>query len=181
MEEILMVLNRLASFVEQYDSADQMVGQMETQMETFRRMSGGPTKPELESVKGKTANALSSVLEQRSAIERTVRDLTGKEIGALREYVMELKVAIERAGQIALEEKQTRRAFEILADADAFSSENEGESRRDYENRLGSLKKIKETAMLQLVNLTNAAVNKKALLPASDGILKELHSRSINV
>jgi len=89
-----------------------------------------------------------------------------------------LKLALERAGDYALEERRLRGTFEILVAAESFGEEP-GETRADFETTLSNTKKLKEFSMLSLVKLVDSTINKHTVVGATDSVLSLLKDRSV--
>lgn len=181
MEEILQVLTRLASLLEQYDSSEQGIGNFEMQMEGLSRMSngmGGEFTSDTSSAKSAVSKALRLVILQRDAFRKAINEITGLSPTELRDRLTDIKLAIERAGEYSLEEKRVRGAFELLVESDGFG-EDPGDSREDFEARLSNLKRTSEIAMQQLRKITNSAINRKTVVGASDSVLSLLKDREL--
>lgn len=181
MEEILQVLARLAALLEQYDTTEQSLANLEMQNEGFSRMSNGMGNEfagDTSSAKTAIAKALRLVAAQREAFKRAIEEITGLTPGDLRDRLSDVKLSIERAGEYSLEEKKLRGAFEILVEGNGFG-EDPGETRPDFEERLGTLKRMKEIAMQQLVKIVDKTVNKSAIVGATDSVLSQLKNHSV--
>lgn len=177
MEEILKVLTRLASLLEQYDNAENGVAQLEMQNEGLYRMTSEFDK-DVNPAKGQVTKTLRVVSAQRDAFRRAIEDITGMSPADLRDKLQDIKLSIERAGEYAVEEKRLRGAFEILVAADSFG-DDPGETRPDFETRLSNLKKLHEFAFMQLVKIVDSAINKRTIVGATDSVLSELKNRSV--
>lgn len=177
MEEILQVITRLSSLLEQYDNSDQILGQMEMSREGISRFSSDIPEGDRSAVMAQNSKGITAAMAQRKAYERAILDITGMVPGELRDKLAEVKVATERAGEMALEEKRLRRTFEIVAAADAFTTEP-GESRAEFEQQLSTFKNTKEIALSQLTSLVNSLINKKAIVGASDSVIKLIQQRN---
>lgn len=177
MDEILKVLARLASLLDQYDSSENTVAQLEMQNEGLYRMTSEFEK-DVNQAKGSTNKALRQVSAQRDAYKRAIEDITGMSPENLRDKLQEIKLAISRAEEYAIEEKRLRGAFEILVAADAFG-DDPGETRPDFETRLSNLKQLKELSFGQLVKVVDSAINKKTIVGATDSVLSMLKNRSV--
>lgn len=177
MEEILKVLTRLASLLEQYDTAENGVAQLEMQNEGLYRMTSEFEK-DVNPVKGSINKSLRLITAQRNAFQRAVEDITGISPAELREKLQDLKVALDHAGEYALEEKKLRQVFEILVASEAFGEDAE-ETRADFETRLSNMKRLKEFSMLNLVKLVDSTINKKTVVGATDSVLSLLRDRGV--
>src|SRR5258706_4394473 len=140
MEQILQVLARLASLLEQYDNAENGIAQLEMQNEGLYRMTSEFEK-DINPVKVSVNKTLKIITAQRDAFQRAIQDITGILPAQLRERLQELKISIEHAGEYALEEKKLSNVFGILVTAEAFGEEP-GETRADFEVKLSNLKKL---------------------------------------
>mgnify|MGYP003579722974 CR=1 FL=1 len=177
MDEILRVLARLASLLEQYDSSENGVAQLEMQNEGLYRMTSEFEK-DVNQAKGSVNKALRQVLAQRDAYKRAVEDITGLSPENLRDKLQEIKLALSRAEEYSIEEKRIRGAFEILVAADAFG-DDPGETRPDFESRLSNLRQLKDVALRQLVKVVDSAINKQTIVGATDSVLSQLKNRSV--
>lgn len=177
MEEVLQILARLTALLEQYDNAENGIAQLEMQNEGLYRMTSEFEK-EVSPTKTSINKALRLVSAQREAFRRAIEDITGILPGDLRNKLGEIRLATERAGEYALEESKLRGVFEILVESNSFGEEI-GESRADFENRLSTVKKIKEYAMQQLVKLVNSVINRNTMVGATDSVISHLKDRSV--
>lgn len=181
MEEILQVLTRLASLLEQYDSTEQGIGNFEMQMEGLSRMSngmGGEFTSDTSAAKSSVSKTLRLLTLQRDAFRKAINEITGLSPTELRDRLTDIKLAIERAGEYSLEEKRVRGAFELLVASDGFG-EDPGDSRGDFEDRLSNLKRTSEIAMQQLRKITDSVINRKTIVGASDSVLSLLKDREL--
>src|SRR5258706_5421673 len=97
MEEILKVLTRLASLLEQYDNAENGIAQLEMQNEGLYRMTNEFEK-DVVPVKGSVTKTLRLVSAQRDAFQKAIQDITGILPADLRDRLQEIKLAMERTG-----------------------------------------------------------------------------------
>ena len=181
MDTLLKVVSRLAGLLEQYDSAQASLGNMEMQKEVLVRIPGSDNK-DLDSAKTHTNKAIDQLREQCSAAERALTDITGLSPNELREMIQAIKVTLERVGDISLEYKRMKVSFEIIVNADAFDTEEESDgSRKSFEAQLTNLKKLQETGLIYLTNLVDSCINKRAIVGATDSVLSNLKDRSLIV
>lgn len=184
MEEIIQVLARLAALLEQYDSTEQGVANLEMQMEGLSRMSngmGGEFTTDTSSAKTAVSKALRLVLLQRDAFKRAIAEITGLAPQDLRDRLSDMRLAFERAGEYAVEVRKVQGAFELLVESNGFGEEP-GETRGDFEERLTNLRRTSEIAMQQLRKVTNSAINRKTIatdIGPNDSVLSTLKNREL--
>lgn len=177
MDEIIQILARLASLLEQYDNTEQGIANLEMQTEGFSRMSvgiGGEFSSDAASAKSAIAKALRLVLLQKDAFKRSIEELTGLTPTDLRDRLSDIRLALERAGEYTIEEKKVRGAFELLVEGNAFGEEP-GETREDFEERLSNLTRMKEIAMQQLRKVTKSAIRQSVIVGITDSALSRFN------
>lgn len=175
MEQILEIINRLSALLEQYDAVENALAQAEMQKEVAYRV---PDK-ELDSVKTQIANGIRVYTSQKDAADRALSQITGVTLGELRSRLMDIKVLFNRFGDIDLEHRKLQKAFEIIVEANAFDEEEEGTSRKDFEEQLTKLRVQRDLTLQSLVKLLNGTINKNPIVGATDSVLSKLHNKDL--
>jgi arginyl-tRNA synthetase len=177
-DNIIQVFLRLKSLLDQYDSAEKHLADMEMQREVLSRI--GKNSDELLQAKGMTSDGIKSITEQRDAAKRTIEDFTGSPPSHLRDKVSEIGVLIEQYSSTSMEEKKIRAAFELLVEMGSFG-EDEGETRADYEQRVSFAKKAVEVSARLLAKHTHGCLNRKSIIVPIDSVLKKIWSENPEV
>lgn len=178
MEKILEVINRLNALLEQYDAIENALSQLEMQQEIAYRV---PDK-EMESVKTQVLQGVRLYTSQKDAADRALFQITGVNLEELRSRLLDIRVLFGRYTDIDLEYRKIRKAFEIIAEANAFDEEEgEGASRKEFDEQLTRLKLQKDLTLQNLVILLNRTINKSPIVGAVDSVLSKLHSHDLTI
>ena len=176
MEKILEVINRLSALLEQYDAIENALAQVEMQREVAYRV---PDK-EMESAKNQVAQGIRIYTAQKEAADRALFQITGVTLGELRTRLLDVKVLFNRHNDIELEYRKILKAFEIIAEANAFDEEEgEGASRKEFDEQLTRLKTQKDITFQHLTKLLNGTINKSPIVGAVDSVLSKLHNQDL--
>ena len=174
-DNLVQVFLRLKALLDQHDNSEKNLAELEMQQEVLSRI--GQNSEELIQARAMTASGVKTLLTQREAAQKAIEDFTGLTTADLRERVSEIGVRIEQLSGQALEEKKLRAGFEILVETNSFT-EDEGETRAEFEERLSYAKNIKETAFRLVVRLVTNSLNKKSIVVPTDSVLKKLWKES---
>ena len=178
MEKVLEVINRLSALLEQYDAIDNALAQLEMQKEVIFRTSDS----ELDSARSQLSQGIRVYESQKDAVQRAVQQITGVEVGDLRSRVADIKITLNRFSDIDIEFRKVQKAFEIIAEANAFDEEEgHGSSRREFEAELSRLRTQKDLTLQSLVRLLNNSINKSPIVGATDSVLSKLHGSLLTV
>lgn len=177
MEEILEAINRLTALLEQYDYLEDSLAKVEMQREVAYRV---PDK-ELDQVKSQVNQAIKLWSGQKDAADRAIWQITGINLVELRSRVLDIKVLFSRYNDINLEYVRLQKAFEIIAEANAFDEEEEGSSRKEFEEQLTKLKLQRDITLQNLVKVLNGTINKSPIVGATDSVLSKLHTRDLTI
>ena len=123
---------KLSVLLEQYQTAEKTLAEVEMQQEALYRMSGEFSK-ELESAKHNVVKAIKVATATRDAYIRTIQQLTNLNPEEFYKKLIKLSSSLDAAQQYRQEEAEFRTVFEILAETDGFSEDS---PRADFEAKL---------------------------------------------
>ena len=178
MEQVLEAINRLTALLEQYDYLEESLAKVEMQREVVYRV---PDK-ELDQVKTQVNQGIKIWESQKEAASRAIFQITGVDLSELRSRIMDIKVLFGRYSDINLEYRRLQKAFEIIAEANAFDvEEGEGASRKEFEEQLTRLRLQKDITLQNLVKVLNTTINKSPIVGATDSVLSKLHNSDLTI
>lgn len=176
LELMYQAINRLGALTEQYDMLEQTHAQVEMQMEILKRV---PDSKQLPGSIKQTSDQLVSTEAYKDAVLRLIRDTSGKDIGELRQTLIELRIALTKYSELQTEYTKTKQAFDILRETDSFDpEEGTGGSRKEYVEELDHIKANKEFLASYLRRLVLNCLNKNPLVVPTDSVLGPLIRQS---
>lgn len=176
MEKILEVINRLSALLEQYDAIENALAQVEMQREVAYRVSD----KDMDSLKNQVAQGIEIYSSQKEAADRALFQITGVSLGELRTRLLDIKVLFNRYNDINSEYTKIRKAYDIIAEANAFDEEEgEGASRKEFDEQLTRLKVQKDITFQHLTRILNGTINKSPIVGAVDSVISKLHNQDL--
>lgn len=170
-DSLMQIFLRLKSLLDQYDTTEKNLADLEMQQEILSRMGG--ESEDVKNAKSMTWSGIKTLTSQKEASRRTIEDFTALQVHQLRERVAEIGVRIEQLSAQAIEEKKLRAGFEILIETNSFA-EDEGETRADFEEKLSYSRKVTEAMHFSVSKLIEKSLNKKSIVVPTDSVLKKL-------
>jgi Mg2+ and Co2+ transporter CorA len=172
LETIFQVLNRLGALSEQCDYLEQAFAQSEMQSEVLARV---PTSKQIPGQAKELHDQLVSSEAYRDAVLRSIKEITGKDIGELRIALVELRQALTKYAETQNEYIKVKQAHDILAETNDFDPEpGEGGSRQEFVEELTRLSQSKEFLTGYLRRLTLACLNQSSIVRPTDSVLGAL-------
>lgn len=172
MEKLVEVVNRLGSLLEQYDTIETSLAQIEMQREiAFRTVVEGGSR-ELDTMKGQISQGVKLYLAEKDAGERAIQQISGLSVADLKKRFREIRVLYTRFTELENEIVKVEKTFEILAEANAFDeTAGEGGTRAEFELHLNELRKQRDINLQHLTTIVRKCINRTPIVGASDSVL----------